>query len=111
MGTTFVETYPSIARWIREGGRIEIGHDRRTDTFAKATRDGDVSWKGEADYRTIDEALKDMERGIRDFMQGNGLAVRRKGKEGPSEEQATRAQEPRAGAGRDRREVSTRSRK
>src|SRR5206468_3764548 len=90
MGTTFVEKYPSIARWVREGGRIEIGHDGHTDTFARAIKDGGISWKGEADYRTIGEALKDMERGIKDFMEGSGLAVRRMGKEGPPTGPATR---------------------
>lgn len=61
MGTTFVEKYPSIARWLRHGGQIEIGQDEETDTFVRAIKNKVVSWKGQADYRTIDEALRDME--------------------------------------------------
>src|SRR5689334_7107294 len=111
MGTTFVEKYPSLARWVREDGRIEIGYVERSDTFARAIMNGIISWKGEADYRTIDEALKDMERGVKEYLETKGITVRKSGKKDSSKRSVTKPRKPGVGSGNDRQEASRRPRK
>jgi hypothetical protein len=64
MPSSFEADYPAITRWIKESGHIEIGGASFADSFVKAIdRDG-IQWGGKREYTSIDEALKDMERGI-----------------------------------------------
>jgi hypothetical protein len=68
MPSSFESDYPAITRWIKEFGRIEIGGESFTDHFAKALDREAMPWGGKREYTTIDEALKDMERGIEAFL-------------------------------------------
>jgi hypothetical protein len=68
MPSCFESDYPTITRWIKEFGRIEIGGESFTDHFVKAVNREGVLWGGKRQYTTIDEALKDMERGIEAFL-------------------------------------------
>ena len=71
--SSFEATYPAITRWIKEFGRVEIGTAGITDHFVKAIdRDG-MPWGGKDEYESIDEALKDMEAGIKAFLVEQGL--------------------------------------
>jgi hypothetical protein len=64
MPSSFEANYPAITRWIKEFGQIEIGGASFADFFVKAVdRDG-IQWGGKREYTSIDEALKDLERGI-----------------------------------------------
>jgi hypothetical protein len=68
MPSSFESDYPAITRWIKEFGRIEIGGESFTDHFVKALDREGMPWGGKREYTTIDEALKDMERGIEAFL-------------------------------------------
>lgn len=73
MPSSFESKYPAITRWAKEFGVIEIGHDGFVDNFVKATDKGGMPWGGKSRYGTIDEALEDMERGIKAFLTEQGL--------------------------------------
>jgi hypothetical protein len=68
MPASFESNYPAITRWIKESGHIEIGGASFADFFVKAVdRDG-IQWGGKREYTSIDEALKDMERGVKKLL-------------------------------------------
>jgi hypothetical protein len=73
MPSSFEADYPTITRWIKEFGHIEIGFDSFTETFVKALDSGGMPWGGKSEYETIDQALMDLERGIKAFLQEQGL--------------------------------------
>ena len=73
MPSSFESKYPAITRWAKEFGVIEIGHDGFVDNFVKALDKGGMPWGGKSTYRTIDEALEEMERGIKAFLKEQGL--------------------------------------
>ena len=73
MPSSFESKYPAITRWAKEFGVIEIGHDGFADNFVKALDKGGMPWGGKSTYRTIDEALEEMERGIKAFLKEQGL--------------------------------------
>jgi hypothetical protein len=66
------EQYPHIARWCNQYGRIEIGYEWQDKLFARALHEGGLAWGGEGPYPAIDDALRALEKGIRDYMQKNG---------------------------------------
>jgi hypothetical protein len=73
MPSSFEADYPAITRWIKEFGHIEIGYDSFMDNFVKALDRGGMPWGGRSEYETIDEALIDLERGIKAFLKEQGL--------------------------------------
>jgi hypothetical protein len=74
MPSSFEAEYPSIARWVREFGQVEIGHDPNTNSFVRAIDEGGMPWSGKRSYGTIDGALRDLERGLKAFLAGQSLA-------------------------------------
>jgi hypothetical protein len=62
MPSTFEAEHPSMTRWVKTSGRIEIGYDARTNTFVRAIDEGGMIWGGRSEDKTIDEALRDTER-------------------------------------------------
>jgi hypothetical protein len=110
MPSAFEADYPTITRWIKEFGRIEIGKDSFTENFVKALDSGGMPWGGKSEYETIDEALIDLERGIKAFLKEQLLDEResddhsaRKSKTSPSRIGKTRKQvfrKPRKAASR-----------
>src|SRR3954463_12083281 len=68
MPSSFEADYPAITRWVKESGRIEIGGASFADSFVKAVNRDGMLWGGKREYTTIDEALKDLERGIETSM-------------------------------------------
>jgi hypothetical protein len=65
MRSSFEADYPTITRWIRESGHIEIGGASFADPFVKAVNRDGMLWGGKREYTTIDEALRDLEAGIK----------------------------------------------
>ncbi len=68
MPSSFEADYPTITRWVKESGRIEIGGASFADPFIKAVNRDGMLWGGKREYTTIDEALKDLESGIETSM-------------------------------------------
>ena len=61
----FEELYPSIARWIsQEEGWIELGADHYSRSLARALDGGGMAWEGAGSYRSLDDALREMDEGI-----------------------------------------------
>ena len=66
------ERYPHVARWCNQHGWIEVGFEWQDALFARAIHEGGLAWGGEGPYATIDDALRALDDGIRDYTQENG---------------------------------------
>ena len=67
------ERYPHVARWCSRDGWIEVGYEWQDTLFARAFHEGGLAWGGKEPYDTIDDALRALDEGIRDFMRENGM--------------------------------------
>ena len=61
---SFEESYPSISAWVSGGGWVEIGDEAQTGSFVRALDEGGMIWEGAKKYKSVDEALQVLERGI-----------------------------------------------
>lgn len=64
-------TYPNIAKWVKGYGWIELGDDlapleRRS--FIRALDEGGLIWAGEETYPTLDDALRDLDAALGNWM-------------------------------------------
>jgi hypothetical protein len=64
MAKGFEEAYPSVARWVKTIGWIEIGDDDMSRSFVRALDLGGMIWEGgdpddplDTTLRTLDTAL------------------------------------------------------
>ena len=71
--TSFEQRYPTITRWVKTHGWIEIGQDEYSRSFIRAVDGGGLAWEGKPSYETIDEALQALEIGIAEWMDYWGL--------------------------------------
>jgi hypothetical protein len=67
------QVYPTIARWASGYGWVEFGIDGRDRPFVRAEDEGGTVWEGEGKYETLDESLKAMEAGLKEFMDEEGF--------------------------------------
>jgi hypothetical protein len=65
MATALEPVFPNITRWVKDHGIVEVGYDPNTDSFVRATDDGGGVWAGKPRYETLDDALMDLEEGIK----------------------------------------------
>jgi hypothetical protein len=65
---SFVEVYPSIARWVQEYGWIELGEGLPGRSFIQALDEGGLIWEGDAAYPTIDAALQALDTALSRWM-------------------------------------------
>lgn len=63
----FEAKYPHIAQFLDAGGRIELGYVYQVDAFACAYDEGGTVYEGKSSYPSIDEALADLDRGIKAY--------------------------------------------
>jgi len=72
---SFEETYPNLARFIDggSGGWIELGDSEYISSFARAYDMGGTIYEGKSSYKTIDEALEDLEKHIAEYMEERGI--------------------------------------
>jgi hypothetical protein len=68
----FEQTYPAIAHWIDSWGWIEIGQDGYSRSMARALDEGGMVWEGKAKYPSMDELLRDLEKGLSRWLEKNG---------------------------------------
>jgi len=59
--TAFSETYPNITYWTESCGWIEIGQDDYSQSFIRALDEGGMVWEGKSNYKSLDDALNDLE--------------------------------------------------
>ena len=88
MPSSFEADYPTITRWVKESGRIEIGGASFADPFVKAVNRDGMLRGGKREYTSSDEALRDMDRGIETSMLEQARAS-------PSRTGKTRSRRPR----------------
>ena len=68
---SFEASYPNISAWVSEGGWVEIGDEVQTGSFIRALDEGGMVWEGAKKYRSVDDALQALERGIAEWREGN----------------------------------------
>jgi hypothetical protein len=56
--------YPNLSAWVFGGGWIEIGQEVRGGSFARALDEGGQIREGKGKYSSLEDALKDLDRGI-----------------------------------------------
>ncbi len=69
----FEDQYPTIARFVEVQGCIEIGQHEMTPAFVRAYDMGGTVYEGKSSYPTLDAALKDLEAGIKAYLEENGI--------------------------------------
>ncbi len=75
MPNSFESLYPSTAKFVNSFGWIEMGYDEDSPltSFIRAINMGGMVWEGEDDYPTLDLAFADLERGLSEWMEAEGL--------------------------------------
>lgn len=68
----FEAKYPAITRWAKVLGNVEIGYDRESDTFVRATDESGVRFGGGKRLGTIDDALRALEHEIKEILENKG---------------------------------------
>ena len=71
VGSSFDKGYPSIARWVRDYGWIEIGQDHYSSSLIRVLDEGGMIWESSEDYETIDEAIQATEEALADWIREN----------------------------------------
>ena len=71
MATSFEESYPNIARWVKSQGWIELGRDDYRPSLVRALDEGGMVWEGSAHYETVDEAINALETALAEWMKQN----------------------------------------
>jgi hypothetical protein len=66
------KSYPTITRWIKSDGWIDIGQDDYRRSMVRVLDEGGLVWEGKTRYATLDELLLDLETGLANWMQENG---------------------------------------
>jgi hypothetical protein len=99
---SFEATYPAITRWVKEFGRVEIGPDELMENFVKAIDRGGMPWGGKGEYESIDEALRDMDDGIKAFLEAQGLDEQSSPRQRPTSRSHKKARKSPTKASQDR---------
>jgi hypothetical protein len=64
MADSFEKTYPNIMDFVGDGV-VEIGYEYNTKTFIRAYDEGEMVWEGKGKYKSLDDALQDLEEGLK----------------------------------------------
>jgi hypothetical protein len=70
---TFEEQYPTIHRFVEEIGSIEIGQHEMISSFVRAYDFGGTAYEGKDSYPSLEEALQDLEAGIKAYLDEHGI--------------------------------------
>ena len=69
----FEQTYPSITKWVKAYGWIEIGQlDWVRAAMVRALDEGGMVWEGKQKYATLDDLLRDLESALSKWLKENG---------------------------------------
>jgi hypothetical protein len=70
---SFEKKYPNLTNFVYHQGKIEIGYDYNRKSFVIAYDEGGTVYQGEDEYNTMDEAFADLENGITEYLEENGI--------------------------------------
>ena len=70
---SFEERYPNTHTWVTDDGIVEIGYEPNTDSFIRALTEGGWVWQGKREYATMEAAFEDLEKGLGEWMDEQGL--------------------------------------
>jgi len=73
---SFEQKYPNLSDFVYYQGKIEIGYDYNTNSFVIAYDEGGTVYEGKNKYETIDDALADLEIGITQYLEENGIDLK-----------------------------------
>ncbi len=75
MAISLETLYPNTTHFVDAIGWIEMGRDDDSPltSFIRALDAGGMVWEGEDEYKTLDEAFQDLERGLAGWMQEQGI--------------------------------------
>ena len=65
---SLAQTYPHVARWVRDHGWIEIGDDGMSRSFVRALDEGGLVWEGGTARTTLTAALQELEQAVAAWM-------------------------------------------
>jgi len=69
---SFSKSYPTVARWVKEQGWIEIGSDEYRTSLVRALDPGGMVWESDSEIDSIDEALEELEKELKHWFKKNG---------------------------------------
>lgn len=70
---TFEQQYPTIHRFVKEIGSIEIGQHEMISSFVRAYDFGGTVYEGKDSYPSLEAALQDLEAGIKAYLEEHGI--------------------------------------
>ena len=73
---SFEEKYPNLTDFVYVQGRIEIGYDYNSNSFVAAYDEGGTVFEGKNSYDNLEEALADLEKGITEYLELNGIDLK-----------------------------------
>ena len=68
MTATFADIYPTLTRWVRTHGRIEVGNDGMNPSFIRVLDIGGMIYEGADAYASVAEALQAAEEAVKKWM-------------------------------------------
>jgi hypothetical protein len=71
--STFEKQYPHLSRFVEEQGWIELGYDDNLPAFVKAYDSGGTVFEGKNQYKSIDDALQDLEAKVKAYLEDLGI--------------------------------------
>ncbi len=72
---SFAALYPSIAWFVESQGYITLGRDEDSfdPVFVRALDMGGIVWEGKYEYKSVDNALRALEKGLDKWSKEVGL--------------------------------------
>ncbi len=88
----FDVSFPNITLWLQGCGTVEIGNDANTDNFIRAIDEGGMVWSGNKSYKSLNDALQHLEKGLGQILLDLGLGVQPAAKSRQSARRSTSKQ-------------------
>lgn len=71
MAESIDQTFPHLSEFVMTHGWIEIGQDDFSRSFVRALDIGGMLWEGRETYTTLDEALRELDTALGEWMKEN----------------------------------------
>lgn len=68
----FEQAFPAISEWVDGRGWIEIGQTEESRSFVRALDESGLVWEGKPKYKSLDDALRALENGLKKWTEENG---------------------------------------